>query len=305
MKYFYTTLSILLLFSIVGWSQDAAQLLQQADSLYDVKSYLASGELYDQAFAMQEGTSGNYYNAACAWALAENAEKAISYLNKAAEKGWHNRKWMEQDKDLRALHGTPGWNEVIAIVQKNLDVYEKDLDKPLKEQLEAIYVKDQTLRLLYQDAEEKFGRESDEMKYFWELVSEQDHQNEAEVIKILDERGWPGKTLVGGKANMAVWLVIQHAPLEIQEKYLPLLRESAKKGESQGSHLALLEDRILMRNGKKQIYGSQVITNPETGAYELHPIEDPANVNKRRAEVGLGPIEAYVRRWGIEFKVNK
>jgi hypothetical protein len=38
-----------------------------------------------------------------------------------------------------------------------------------------------------------------------------------------------------------------------------------KKGESSGGHLALLEDRIQMRNGKPQIYGSQITRDEETG----------------------------------------
>ena len=43
------------------------------------------------------------------------------------------------------------------------------------------------------------------MKYFWELVSEQDSLNEIEVIKIIEEKGWVGRSLVGGQANMTLW----------------------------------------------------------------------------------------------------
>ncbi|MBI9035806.1 MAG: hypothetical protein JEZ03_15195 [Bacteroidales bacterium] len=190
-------------------------------------------------------------------------------------------------------------------VQANLDEYEKDFDKPLKEQLEQIYVRDQMLRQLYRDAEEKFGKESDEMKYFWQLVSEQDSLNEIGVIKIIEEKGWVGRSLVGGQANMTLWLVIQHAPLETQEKYLPLLKKSVLEGESSESHLALLEDRIQMRNGKPQTYGSQITTDKETGEQVVYEIWEPEYVNQRRKEVGLGPIEDYVKRWGIEWTIKQ
>jgi len=33
------------------------------------------------------------------------------------------------------------------------------------------------------------------MNYFWQLVSEQDRENEKEVIAILEERGWVGRSL--------------------------------------------------------------------------------------------------------------
>jgi len=156
---------------------------------------------------------------------------------------------------------------------------------------------------LYGEAENKFGRDSDEMHYFWQLVSEQDSLNELEVMKILDSRAWVGTDVVGGQANTSLWLVVQHAPLDIQEKYLPLLRESVLAGQSQGSHLALLEDRIRMRKGLPQTYGSQIIRDEKTGEQIVYEIQEPEYVNQRRKEVGLGPIEDYVKRWGIEWTI--
>lgn len=41
------------------------------------------------------------------------------------------------------------------------------------------------------------------------------------------------------------------------------------------------------------------------GKYDFHPIEDEANVDKRRAEIGLGPLEEYARLFGIEYKPVK
>jgi hypothetical protein len=246
-------------------AQTFDELIGNGAKHYDEKQYAESGKAYDQAFALKEGTAGQYYNAACAWVLAENAAQATKYLDLAADKGWKNVKHAQRDKDLNSLRTHQNWGPILAKMQANLDDYEKDFDKPLKEQLEKIYVRDQTLRQLYVDAEEKFGKDSGEMRYFWGLVDEQDSLNEAEVVKIIEERGWVGIPLVGGQANITLWLVIQHAPLETQEKYLPLLRASVLKGESSGSHLALLEDRIQMRNGQPQTYGSQITSDKESG----------------------------------------
>ena len=303
MRYLMTILFTLTVFSLQ--SQTFEAFISQGDKFYDEKKYKESAEAYEQAFAIQEGSASHYYNAACSWALAENTNQAFKYLKLSADKGWKNLKHIQRDEDLAGLRSSPTWLEIIQKVQANLDEYEKDLDKPLKEQLERIYVRDQTLRQLYQDAEEKFGRDSDEMKYFWQLVSEQDSINEREVLQIIEERGWVGRSVVGGQANMTLWLVIQHAPLETQEKYLPLLQESVKKGESSGSHLALLEDRILMRNGKPQKYGSQITSDPQTGKSMVYEIADPEYVNQRRKEVGLGPIQEYVSRWDIEWTIEQ
>lgn len=284
-------------------AQSYESLIQEAGKQYEAKQYKLSAELYDKAFKLQSGTALHYYDAACSWALAGDAEKSMNNLKLAGERGWRNLKHLKSDKDLVSLHNMPGWESLLALVQKNLDEYEKDFNKPLKNQLEKIYVRDQTLRQLYQEAENKFGRDSEEMHYFWQLMHEQDSINEQEVIAIIEQHGWAGRSVVGGQANMALWLVIQHAPVETQEKYLPLLRESVKQGESSGNHLALLEDRVLMHRGKPQVYGSQIVTDETTGKYKVYAIAEPEYVNQRRESVGLGPMEEYVKRWGISWTV--
>lgn len=292
-----------LTFSVQAQTFD--ELIKSGDSLYEQGKYLESAKEYDEAFKINEGSSGQYYNAACSWSLTGDTIQSIKYLNLSADKGWKNLKHIKRDKDLLSLHLVKEWGQILNKVKANLDEYEKDFDKPLKQHLEQIYMRDQLLRQLYRHAEEKFGKESDEMKYFWKLVSEQDSINELEVIKIIEEKGWVGKSLVGGRANITLWLVIQHAPLETQEKYLPLLKKTVLEGESRGSHLALLEDRIQMRNGKPQTYGSQITTDKETGKQVVYEIWEPEYVNQRRKEVGLGPIQDYVKRWGIEWMIEQ
>ncbi|MBI1268277.1 MAG: hypothetical protein GC193_12700 [Cryomorphaceae bacterium] len=293
----------LLFISVLGTAQTFEEKITEGDKLYNEGKFEGSAQAFDAAFKINEGDRMSYYNAACSWALTGDTINSMKYLNLAADKGWSNVKHVKADKDLSILHSLRGWNDVVAKVQANLDLVEKDLNKPLKDQLEKIYVRDQTLRQLYRQAEELFGPDSDEMNYFWEVVADQDAKNEAEVIEIIEEYGWVGRNEVGGQANLALWLVIQHAPIEIQEKYLPLLVESVSKNESSGNHLALLEDRINMRNGKPQIYGSQIVSDPETGADMVYQVFEPEFVNARRASVGLGPIEEYISRWNIEWTV--
>ena len=299
-------LAIISFFLLTGLSaQSYNDLIGKANALYEAKDYQASAGVYDQAFQQEEGTARHYYNAACSWALAGEQEQALDYLEKAVEKGYIALDWMQKDSDLVSLRDTERWQTVIKDLEIRIAEYEKDMNKPLKEKLERIYMKDQALRRLIDEAQEEFGEESDEMQYFWNLMMREDSLNEKEVLAIIDKHGWPGRSEVGGKANTAVWLVIQHADLETQEKYLPLLKASVKAGESSGNHLAMLEDRILMRNGKKQIYGSQITKDPETGEWMLYPVIDPENINERRAEVGLGPIEEYLQRWNLEYDPEK
>lgn len=200
--------------------------------------------------------------------------------------------------------------------QTNKDeTLEKGIDKILsnyqgsniqiREQLELLGAKDQTLRLLLPDVEEKFGRSTEEYDYFWSLIHQQDSIILNQVISIIDTFGWVGKNTVGEKANQALWLIIQHADLEIQEKYLPLLKESVKKGESEGWHLAYLEDRILMRNGKKQLYGTQAVWDNDLKRNKIYPIENIESINERRKKLGLETLEDYAKANGYLLLINK
>lgn len=143
------------------------------------------------------------------------------------------------------------------------------------------------------------------MKAHWETINEKDARNLIKIQKILDEKGWLGQDVIGGRGNMTLFLVIQHAPIEIQEKYLPMMREAVKKNNAQPSSLALLEDRIALRTGKRQIYGSQIGRNPETGEFYVSPIENPEKVDERRAKVGLGTLQDYISNWNITWDIEK
>ncbi|WP_157560147.1 DUF6624 domain-containing protein [Kordia algicida OT-1] len=167
--------------------------------------------------------------------------------------------------------------------------------KELQTQLEAIRIEDQTLRQLLPEATAKFGADSDELKHIWKLIHKQDRINEEKVLHIIDTYGWLGKSDIGEMANQTLWLVIQHAAIDVQEKYLPQLEASVKKGASEGWHLAFLEDRIRMRKGKKQRYGTQAKKDKLSGITYIYPIENKETVNQRRKSIGLNTIEEYAK----------
>lgn len=132
-----------------------------------------------------------------------------------------------------------------------------------------------------------------------------DSINLIKVIEIIDAYGWIGPDKVGGQANQTLFLVIQHSDLKTQQKYLPILREAVKNKNASGSAMALLEDRVALGEGKRQIYGSQIGYDKEKNESFVLPLEDPDNVDKRRAHVGLGLLADYVKRWGIIWNVEE
>lgn len=165
--------------------------------------------------------------------------------------------------------------------------------------LDSIRNEDQTLRLKSRDLE-KAGADPGEMKELWRTIRQKDSTNLIAVRGILDEYGWPSASVVGS-GNNALFLVIQHSDLTTQERYLPMMRDAVMVGDANTSDLALLEDRVLIREGKRQIYGSQLDQDPITGAYYLCPLDDARHVDERRAAVGLEPIENYLKFWKLTW----
>ena len=170
----------------------------------------------------------------------------------------------------------------------------KNLDKELVNELNEIYIADQHHRNKHHEGWRDFKK-----------LRETDSLNQIRVKKILDERGWLGPDIVSPRGNTTLFLVVQHSDLEMQLKYLPMMRTAVKQGAAKGSDLALLEDRVALAQGKKQIYGSQIYEDNETGEHYVAPIENPDKVNELRAKVGLMNIEDYVRRWNIIWNVDE
>lgn len=291
-----------------GVPNEYFDLVKIADSLYRIKDYKNSANKYSDAFKANswKGYSSDRYNAACSWALASVPDSAFFQLNKIATlMNYSNYNHITNDSDLISLHKDIRWKNLIEKIKLNKDKEEVNYNKPLIAILDSIYIEDQKYRSQINDINKKHGWKSKEMKSHWKIINEKDSINLIKVKQILDQYGWLGADVVSDQGNSTLFLVIQHSDLATQEKYLPMMREAVKNGKAAGSSLALLEDRVALRQGKKQIYGSQIGRDPETQEYFISPLEDPDNVDKRRSEVGLGPLSEYVNHWQIKWDVEQ
>ncbi len=286
-----------------SYAQSYAALVGQAEKLADEQSYTKSLDAYRQAFALTYKSNEDIYNAACIAALAGEPEIAFAWLHVAIERGWDNLDHLKSDKDLLALHGEKKWPEILAALQRKIADLERDYDKPLQKRLLDILNKDQANRRTLGALEGKFGANSKEVKDLWLEIHRTDAENLAEVKAMIGQYGWVGPSLVGDRASNAQFLVIQHSDKQTREYYLPLMREAVKQHKAKPSSLALMEDRFAFETKGKQIYGSQVIADKE-GAPMVAPIEDPDNVDKLRASVGLAPLADYLMHWKIVWDVE-
>lgn len=301
MKSFFT--AILFLTCSICYGQTYASLVAEANTAYNKKEYEKSVNAYHSAFKLERKNANDLYNGACSAALLGKKDLALEWLTLAAKNGWSDIHHLKIDKDLNSLHGSKEWDKLVADLQVQVDQREAKYDKPLQKRLLAIYDDDQIIRSQFLDAQRKFGNTSKQVDSLGKIMMHKDSINLIKIVEILDTHGWVGPEKVGGQANQTLFLVIQHADLKTQQKYLPMMREAVKNKNANASALALLEDRIALREGKRQVYGSQIGHDNETNTYFILPLDDPDNVDKRRAAVGLGPLSEYVQRWNITWNV--
>jgi hypothetical protein len=118
-----------------------------------------------------------------------------------------------------------------------------------------------------------------------------DGKNRGRLKEIVMRYGWPGISLVGKDGEQAAWLLVQHADAdrEFQKSCLQLM-EALPDGEVHQQAIAYLTDRVLVGEKRPQRYGTQM-----DAEFRPRPLEDPANVDARRAKVGLPPLAEYIQ----------
>jgi hypothetical protein len=99
---------------------------------------------------------------------------------------------------------------------------------------------------------------------------------------------WPTKSVVGAAGVRAVWLLAQR-DTALARTVLKRMMEAGPE-ESNAADVAILEDRVRLQSGRKQIYGTQFRVAAD-GHVSLAPMEDSAHVDLRREDAALPPFE--------------
>ena len=251
-----------------------------ADSLFDARLYDEARHVYDLAFSddryilpSQLSTTANKMAS-----IGDN-HAALAYL----------RHRLAMEKDFYEEPSITSHIELKDTFELRSHQWNYNLD--LKEMLESIFERDQYNRLLWSQAVKNHPGDTERNERLARKALMTDSLNLILVDEILSQHGFPRKEQVGDFGNQAVWLVFQHAGLDYQKRFLPQLESAVSRGDIAPVFLALLRDRIDVREGRPQRYGTQIDKKGN-----LAPLLDASCVNKWRQEVGLPPIEQFENR---------
>ena len=162
-------------------------------------------------------------------------------------------------------------------------VYEQSsINYALQKEILLMCEIDQILRMQYfESGDEKI---KDEYKRI-------DQLHYVRLQEIINQYGWPGYKLVGENGSFSFWLLVQHTDdVLFQKKCLELLKLAVLHNDAKAENIAYLTDRILVNEGKSQVYGTQLMD--EEGI--PYPIEDEEHVNERRKEMDMSTLEEYL-----------
>lgn len=269
-------------------SVDAKRLFIEASTAYGEKDFAKAAEHYLRV--LDAGTTWPTvpYNAACCFARLGRADDAFKCLDLAVQRGWSDVEHLKSDADLESIHSDKRWDEVVRqCAAKGGEFREPVANPELFAELIKRMKADQDARL------------ADPPNVLQMMLI--DGENTAWMKQVIEKHGWPGRALVGREGAQAAWLLAQHADRDpaFQRNCLDLLTQSYEKGDASADQVAYLTDRVLLAEGKPQIYGTQFHT--VDGKLQPLPIENEAEVDQRRAAMGLGPLAVYAEQMRIHY----
>lgn len=191
-------------------------------------------------------------------------------------------------------------------IEESKIVTDKELTKDISNLIDSLYIVDQKI----QSDAMKAGNNGETEKMH-ELIAEQlvIFERHIPILKnIYDMIGYPTIEQVGKESARKYFTLVQHsdADIKFQEKMLVEITKEVKKGNMNGENFALLTDRVQLAQNKPQVYGTQLNYDINIGhAYPINLI-DSINVNARRENIGIEPIEKYLNKSiEVHFQMNK
>lgn len=125
--------------------------------------------------------------------------------------------------------------------------------------------------------------------------------------EIIDKKGLPTPDKVGKEIADKFVLLLSHCNDLAFVKKIVYSKEFLEEPIDR-ENLAIAIDNLLVKSGRKQRFGSVLRSIEKNGEIitKPMPIENPKNVNKRRAEFGIKTsIEEYIVRGNESFKKIK
>ncbi len=194
------------------------------------------------------------------YARIDKLDSTFFYLQQAIDHGMDDKLvFVDNYKDFHQIYNTPQTIKMKRKMNKRfLSSLATSNERKIAKQVIDMFESDQYIRTYYEYSKHILKADSVELnsiKSRWETI---DRRNQIAMMDILDNYGYPGKSLMGDSRAECAFFIIQHfKDVELQQKYYPVLKQAAEQGELDPFMLMMIEDRINIKEGNVQKHGTQ------------------------------------------------
>ena len=248
-------------------------------------------ELYARMDSLFDGHMPDYnnlYNYMISSFLCGDTMTFKKQLVRATDWKCWNSKLIETWDAVDFLKKEKDWNQLDSLSK----IYGTKKIYPYIDSLEAMVERDQAIRSELHNPNLSI-EQKDSIFTQWQII---DSTNLTLLKSLINRYGFPTWERVGYTGCRNAWLIAQHAIpyiYDFEKEY----RKAVMDNNATKNLLAYLEDRSRTMRGLPQLYGTQLATNPK----DYLPISDIKNVNSRREEIGLEPLNDYLKRMSIDI----
>jgi len=252
--------------------------------------YLKNAELalaqFDSAISMVPYVHTATYKKAALHALKQGVyPKAYSWIKQAILQGAEPNFW--KSGSSRAFRKTPYYSQVQDSLTLWIAEAEARVNQPYKALIDSLHFVDQWVIRDVQSAKRDYQMDLTglpEDRFYLDTVIWDT------LLAAIDRWGFPSEQTLGYAGYRNSWVLLHHnARLPENTYYLPMMREAVIKGEYDPNNYALMYDQSLYFREKAPLFylGGWVTAKGLTE-------EELAEVDVKRAELGVRPLSAYV-----------
>lgn len=225
-----------------------------------------------------------YWDAAIQYARAKKVDEAFCMLDKAIEAGMADAKRLQEKTRIENLHEDPRWDQAVEKMRLAEEAFMHSLSHPeLRTELMRRWDNDQAL----------VGQ--------WDQQRVVIENNSRRLKEVIDQIGWPTISMVGKDGSWTAWAIAQHAyDIKFQRYCLSQIARALSNNEVEPDIYAELHDRIARNTYQQQLFG--MATMEREGVEGFYPIQKEWNVNQRRRQIGLPPLEVFANMNHIDYK---
>jgi tetratricopeptide (TPR) repeat protein len=241
----------------------------------------------------------NYQKIAMCYYEIKCVDSAVTYLLMGLKYNKNSVYDIVSDKNLQLIFNDPSFKNI----EEKFIQYESILfpyrNAALNYSLYKVYYYDQSIREEYYNICETHGNQSKEADSILKLMSTIDSLNTNKIVEVIDQYGYPVDSMLNSNIKNVVFLVLLHSDINVQKRYLNLIKKESKKGKIQKSQYAYLYDKIKVNEGEKQKFGTQIIYNNIKKCDELYPVKNLKKINCYRKQYDMDSIENYLKHFSI------